>query len=227
MEAALALALRAVALLDISRHEGVHPRLGVVDVVPFVPYDSARPAGELNEEVGGLVSEAFVARRLFAGQLAERGIPCFFYGPERSLPEVRRRAFSELQPDLGPARPHPSAGACCVGVRDVLVAYNLLVDAPLERAREIARGLRRREVRSLGLRVGKMCQVSCNLVAPDLVGPSQVYDEVSRLAPVVSTELVGLLPARVLERVPAERWAALDLSPGRTVEAAFAAAGSS
>ena len=61
-------------------------------------------------------------------------MPCFLYGPERSLPEVRRSAFSTLAPDAGPPRPHPTAGATAVGARPVLVAYNLwLADPDLER----------------------------------------------------------------------------------------------
>ena len=115
---ALGLARRAVELLDLTSHVGVHPRLGVVDVVPFVPY-------------GRAFSEALAARDRFAHVLAGDGVPCFLYGPERTLPEVRRQAFVTLAPDLGPIEPHPTAGACCVGARDVLIAYNLVIDGPL------------------------------------------------------------------------------------------------
>ena len=72
------------------------------------------------------LSRALAARDAFAAYAAtELGVPCFLYGPERSLPEVRRRAFVSDPPDIGPAAPHPTAGAICVGARDVLVAYNL------------------------------------------------------------------------------------------------------
>ena len=215
--AALSLSLRAIELIDLSSHHGVHPRLGVVDVVPFVPLE--RRSGP--ERFGA----ALASRERFATELAAVGVPCFFYGVERALPEVRKRAFSDLFPDRGPLVAHPTAGACCVGVRDFLVAYNLVVKAPLERAREIASRIRRPEVRALGLDLGGESQVSCNLVVPELIGPDQVFDEVSELAPVVRAELVGLVPRAVLERISPSRWSELDLSEDRTIEVALSARG--
>lgn len=104
--AARRLGLAAVDLLDLRRHSGVHPRLGVLDVVPFVPYG------------GGTMADAIGERDSYAAWLGnEIGVPCFCYGPERSLPEVRRRAFVDLEPDYGPLEPHPTAGATCVGAR--------------------------------------------------------------------------------------------------------------
>ncbi|MGB9112831.1 MAG: hypothetical protein WCF24_08915, partial [Acidimicrobiales bacterium] len=95
-EATRAIARRAVALIDLSRHEGVHPRLGVVDVVPFVPLG---PEGMRAE---GDLSEAIRARDAFCEWAAtELSLPCFVYGPERSLPEVRKHAFSSLDPGCG------------------------------------------------------------------------------------------------------------------------------
>ncbi|MHB1988236.1 MAG: glutamate formimidoyltransferase [Acidimicrobiales bacterium] len=204
--AVLSLARCAVGLLDLRSHVGVHPRLGVVDVVPFVPY-------------GLGLKDALAARDRFARAISAEGLPCFFYGPERSLPEVRRGAFSTLAPDLGPSEPHLTAGACCVGARDVLVAYNLVVDAPLVQAREIARALRRPAVRCLGLALGEESQVSFNLIDPTLTGPGDVYDDVAALVTVKSAELVGLLPARVLAAIPEERYRELGLSAGQTIEA--------
>jgi len=210
--APMAVAERAVQLLDLRVHAGAHPRFGVVDVVPFVSLGRVTMA------------EAIAARDRFAAWAgSELKLPCFLYGPDRSLPDVRRLAFAELAPDTGPAAPHPTAGACAVGARMPLVAYNLwLAGSDLERARAVARGLRGPAVRALGLRLGNHVQVSMNLVEPDRVGPDDVFDEVDRQVPVARAELVGLLPDAVLRRIDPARWAELDLSPERTVEARLA-----
>lgn len=203
----------ALEVLDLSSHVGVHPRLGVVDVVPFVPLGTSTMA------------DAIVARDDFARWAGdELGVPCFLYGPERTLPEIRRRAFVEITPDTGPSTPHTSAGAICVGARSPLVAYNLwLQDSTLEVARRIASSMRRPEVRALGLQVGDEVQVSMNLLDADSIGPMEVYDDVSRLAPIARAELVGLVGAAALARTPRERWEQLDVSWERTVESRVAA----
>jgi len=205
-----AVAEAAVTRLDLRDHDGVHPRIGVVDVVPFVALD-ATPEGE-----------AVAARDRFgAWAAAELAVPGFAYGPERTLPEVRRQAFSELSPTWGPTTPHPTAGAMAIGARPLLVAYNLWL-APgtdLAVARRVARAVRTPEVRTLGLAVGDEVQVSMNLVAPLAVGPAEVWDRVAALAPVTRAELVGLVPEGVLARAPEARWAQLDLGPDRTIEA--------
>jgi glutamate formiminotransferase len=213
-----AVARAAVELLDLRRHRGVHPRLGVVDVVPFVPLGSAS------------MTEAVAARDDFAAwAAAELDVPCFLYGPERTLPEVRRRAFVDLAPDTGPPAPHATAGACCVGARPVLVAYNLWLASPdVALARRVAAAVRSPEVRALGLACGERVQVSTNLVAPLTFGPAEVYDAVAALTPVAGAELVGLVPAAALHRIPPWRRQALDLAPDRTIEwrlAEFRAAG--
>ncbi len=203
-----AVARAAVARLDLRTHRGVHPRIGVVDVVPFVPVDPSPMA------------EAVAARDGFAAWAAgELGVPCFLYGPERSLPDVRRGAFTSLSPDRGPASPHPTAGACAVGARRPLVAYNLwLTSSDLELARRVARDLRGPAVRALGLPVGDRVQVSMNLIDPAVVGPADVYDRVATMADIARAELVGLIPAAVLAAVPQVRWPELDLSPARVLE---------
>ena len=207
-DAARALTEEAVARLDLREHDGVHPRFGVVDVVPFVPLEAAP------------LDDAVAARDAFARWAGtELELPCFVYGPERSLPDVRRGAFTTLSPDSGPSRPHPSAGACAVGARFVLVAYNLwLVDPDLDRAKTIAASLRSPQVRALGLATGEAVQVSCNLVEPDAIGPAEVYDRVAAQAAVARAELVGLVPASVLSTIPRSRWAQLDLGDERTIE---------
>jgi glutamate formiminotransferase len=207
-DAARAVAAAAVAAIDLTGHDGVHPRIGAVDVVPFVALGDATPG------------DARAARDRFAAWAGdELGVPCFVYGPERSLPAVRRGAWTDLAPDTGPAFPHPSAGAMAVGVRPPLVAYNLwLADADLALARRLAAELRGPAVRALGLPVGDAVQVSMNLIDPLAVGPGDVYDRVAAVAAIARAELVGLVPAAVLSAAPEERWSQLDLSVDRTIE---------
>jgi glutamate formiminotransferase len=204
--------------LDLRGHEGVHPRLGVADVVPFVPLPST----------GSTMADAIAARDRFAARVArELDVPCFLYGDDRPLPSVRRLAFTSLAPHSGPAEPHVSAGACCVGARDVLVAYNVWLQpsVPADVARSIAAALRGPAVRALALATTAGMQVSCNLVDPLSVGPAFVYDAVASRLPVQRAELVGLVPRAVVDAVPPARWAELDLDPSRTIEARLAQAG--
>jgi glutamate formiminotransferase len=219
VEAVRAVATVAVEALDLRGHDGVHPRLGVVDVVPFVALAGSTPA------------DALAGRDAFAAWFASRhGVPCFLYGPERTLPDIRRHAFRELAPDVGPLVPHPTAGATAVGQRGVLVAYNVwLSGTDLATAVRLAGQVRRPGIRALGLAVGDRHQVSMNLVDPATVGPEVAYDAVVRaahgVAEVNGAELVGLLPRAVLDAVPAHRWAELDLAADRTIEARLEAAG--
>jgi len=202
----------AVAELDLTRHEGAHPRFGVVDVVPFVPLGDTT------------MTDAEAARDRFLLWIAdELAVPGFAYGRHRTLPEVRRRAFRGLPPDAGPDRPHPTAGAVAVGARDVLVAWNLwLVEPDLDRAKQVAAQVRGPHLRALGLAVGTRVQVSMNLIAPHVVGPAEAWDVVTEHVPVAGAELVGLVPAAVLDRTDPTRWSQLDLDEGRTIEARLA-----
>jgi len=211
-DAARAVAAEAVARIDLRAHRGAHPRLGVVDVVPFVPLE------------GSTIDDAVAARDRFlawAGSETGLALPGFAYGPERSLPEVRRSAFGALAPSAGPPTPHPTAGAVCVGARPVLVAYNvwLAAGAGVDEARRVAAAVRvPGALRALGLDVGGRVQVSMNLVDPIRVGPASAFDAVRALTAVEGAELVGLLPAAVLDAVAPERWEELDLGPSRTIE---------
>ncbi len=219
---ALATAVRELASaayerIDLRRHHGVHPRIGVVDVVPFVALDPAR------------ASEACALRDEMAEWLATRfDVPVFLYGPvgdgERTLPDIRRDAFARRGPDVGPPQPRPERGASAVGCRGLLVAWNVwLGEVTLAEARAIAHAVRGPAVRSLAFPVGESVQVSCNLIDPLRVGPSTVYDAVAAALPrsgvIERSELVGLAPRALLEREPRERWDELDLSPERTIEA--------
>lgn len=207
------LAAAAVARVSLEAHDGVHPRIGVVDVVPFVALADAT------------AEDAQRARDDFcrwAGD--ELGVPCFRYGPERTLPDVRRHAWVDLAPDRGPSAPHPTAGAMAVGARPVLVAYNLwLRDADLDHARAVAAAVRSPQMRTLGLAVGDRVQVSCNLVDPTAVGPADAWDRVAAQVEVAGAELVGLIPEVVLSATDPARWEALDLAAERTIEARLAA----
>jgi len=211
-EAARRIARVAVERIDLRNHEGAHPRLGSLDVVPFVAL------------AGSTTADAVAARDRFTAWIGETlGVPAFRYGDDGdrpTLPEVRRRAFVDLVPDAGPEAPHPTAGAVAVGCRPPLVAYNLwLAEPDLDRARAVASAVRGDGIRALGLAVGDRVQVSMNLVEPFRVGPATAYDRVAAEVAVAGAELVGLLPHRVLEAVAPERWVALDLAEDRTVEA--------
>lgn len=208
----------AVGTLDLTGHAGVHPRFGVVDVVPFTPVGTS----DLSAAI-----EARDRLAIWAGAVLE--VPCFLYGPmpdggSRSLPEVRRGAFITLQPDTGPDQAHASGGAMAVGARGPLVAYNVWFTGmtPAE-TRAIAAKVRSDSLRALGLVVGEFTQVSCNLVDPDTVGPAEAYDKVAAALPeaahIVRAELVGLMPSSVLTRTPEDRWPELGLSAADALEA--------
>lgn len=216
---------RAVEALDLRHHlDGVHPRLGVVDVVPFVPLS------------GSTMGDAADARQSFAEWVVdEMGVPCFLYGPaqgslgsDRTLPEIRSSAWSTLLPDLGPSAPHSTAGAICVGARRLLVAYNIWMHDPTDGAvtRDLARSMRSQYVRTLALRVGSQFQVSMNLVEPEISGPAQVHRRVSELcrgtpATIERCELVGLIPESVLDAIDPGDWSVLGLSADQTIESAL------
>ncbi|HET9089368.1 MAG TPA: hypothetical protein VFN54_03590 [Acidimicrobiales bacterium] len=207
----------ALTQLDLTSHQGVHPRFGVVDVVPFVALDAreAPRACALRDDTAHWLA-------------ATHDVPVFFYGPleggERSLPEVRRRAFRDLSPDVGPAAAHPRFGASALGCRPILVAWNLWLEGvDLDAARRIARALRRPGLRTLAFTVGAAVQVSCNVIDVSAVTLSSVYDEVSARLPrggrIARAELVGLAPKSLLDAEEPSRWEQLDLSAQRTIEA--------
>jgi glutamate formiminotransferase / 5-formyltetrahydrofolate cyclo-ligase len=207
----------AIELIDMRGHQGLHPHVGALDVCPIVwPTEDARePAAE--------------AARATAEGIAALGIPVFLYGELASSEERRERAFfrrggpaelarrmqsGDLAPDLGPAEPHPSAGATLVTARRPLVAFNVELDTPNpEIAREVASELRESGgglpgVRALGLpREGERCQVSTNVHDAGAVPLARVVEEVRRLAAEhgarpVEAELIGLAPAAALEGYP-------------------------
>jgi glutamate formiminotransferase len=215
---------------DDTWHDGVHPRIGALDVVPFVAL-----SGTADERAIAAHTAHHYARWL----AATLDVPTFLYGdadPEgRSLPSLRRDAFVRRAPDFGPGEPHPGLGATAVGARSELVAVNCVLDnEDVELASRIAHEVRERGgglpgVRALGFELAsrRRAQVSMNLTAPAATGIERACTEVRRRArragaDVAGIELVGLLPRAELERCTAEfrRWA--GLSDDVTIEARLA-----
>jgi glutamate formiminotransferase len=207
--------------LDLRNHEGVHPRFGVLDVVPFIALDPRK------------AEEAIAMRNDFAAWVADTfDVPVFLYGrlrdgSKRSLPEVRRHAFHSLAPDLGPLKPNPERGSSAIGARPLLVAWNLWVrGVSLGEANVVAKALRRSEVRVLAFEMpDDFLQISFNLIDPLRVPPSVVYDEAVDLLSVGSidhAELVGLIPEALLRLEDPKRWRQLGLSKDTTIESRLA-----
>lgn len=220
-EAAFRAVQAATRLVDLRRHTGQHPRIGAADVVPFVPL----------EGVG--MSRCVEIARATGRRIAEQlGVPVYLYAEaalragRRDLTEIRRGGFEALReairsdparaPDLGPPRLHPTAGGTAVGARRLLVAYNVLLETDrVEVAREIAREIRSSggglpDVQALGFSVSGRAQVSTNLLDVDTTPPAAVFDAVRARADdrgvrVAGSEIVGLVPARVLPTDPEER----------------------
>lgn len=216
---ALALAAIAVELVDMRRQDGVHPRFGAVDVIPFVPLQGLDMAAcvELARDTARLLAEA---RALPVYLFAEAAAP----GRPDRLADIRRGGFealiggrSALRPDFGPQTAHPTAGAVCVGARDGLVAFNLLLDSrEVSVARRVAAMVRESGnglsgVQAIGLYLPSRdhAQVSMNLLDTDTTPVAAAVDAVRRAAGllgarVVEAELVDLAPRTALEDLPAD-----------------------
>jgi glutamate formiminotransferase len=210
LEAAIALAAVTTDRIDLRAHRGAHPRIGALDVLPFVPFGSATEGDAID-----LAREA-------AAQIWERfRVPTYYYGAvgSRSLADVRAGGFEGLTarvdvPDVGTAS-HPRCGAIAVGMRAPLVAFNVvLATSDLSIARRIAATLRERggglrTLRVLGIPLGDgHVQVSCNLTDPQATPLHRVVGAIRGLAARAGvatrgTELIGLVPRSVLEGVVA------------------------
>jgi glutamate formiminotransferase len=213
------------------RHQGSHPRIGAVDVVPFVPLGDTT----IEQCVGG-------ARR-FAAELAERfDLPVYLYAEAAQRPDrrvlstIRRPGFeglaeamldSDHKPDLGPHRPHPTAGATAVGARRALIAFNIqLSTTEVAVARRIAAGVRERDgglprVQALGIDLASQgcSQVSMNLLDHSVTPLWLVWETVGELArregvSMLDSELIGLAPARALTDVADH----IGVASGRSLE---------
>ncbi len=218
-DAALAAATVAVTRIDIGAHQGVHPRMGALDVLPFVPLRglSLADCAELAQGVGRELA-------------ARHGLPVFLYEAASaeglSLPFVRKNAFGGLHPDYGPDRPHPTAGASVVGARLPLIAYNVNLAAPAPfAARAIAREVRAWPgIRALGLTLPSrgLTQVSMNLTRPAETPLLAVFQFIERRArelgtSVVESEVIGALPGYTAFGVLADALQAPGLKPGQTL----------
>jgi glutamate formiminotransferase/glutamate formiminotransferase/formiminotetrahydrofolate cyclodeaminase len=221
---------RARELIDLRRHDGVHPRVGATDVVPLVP---------VRAEDMPRAKEA--ALRLAEKVDSELGLPVFLYGASgggRRPAFFRRGGPSELQaridagelaPDFGSRRLHPGAGAVLVGARAPLVAFNVdLATEDVLVAREIAAAVRESDggfpgVQALGLRLSGRTQVSMNLLDVERTHLHEVVAAVSAAAAdrgvdVIGGELVGLMPASVAVAAAAEPLALPALDATRILE---------
>ena len=214
-EAVLALYEAVVPAIDLRSHRGEHPRVGAVDVVPFVPIQGVTMAQcvELARDVGEAVAARF-------------NIPVYLYEEaasspaRRNLEDIRRGEFEGLAqkvaspdwaPDFGPAAPHPSAGASVIGARMPLIAYNInLATDRLDVAKKIAAAIRQssggyRFVKAMGVRVEDrgLAQVSMNLTNYEKTPIFRVFETVKREAArygvaVLESEIVGLVPSQAL-----------------------------
>lgn len=221
VEAALRGTAKSVELIDLNTHSGVHPRLGALDVLPFVPLE-----GMSLEECTDLAHEA--GHRIWS----ELGVPVYFYeaaalrAERRKLEDVRRGQFEGLRiaslatpekaPDVGGPGLHPTAGAVIVGARKILIAYNInLNTVDLSIAQAIARQIRERDgglagLKALGVPLASrnLVQVSMNVTDHEATPLDVIYKLVEQLAAkegvtIVESEVVGLVPRAALERAAA------------------------
>ncbi|HEY8549449.1 MAG TPA: glutamate formimidoyltransferase [Vicinamibacterales bacterium] len=215
-QAAIALAHATVGTVDLRSHAGVHPRVGALDVLPFVP-------------LGGTPMQTCVelARRVGRRIAHELSIPVYLYEraalTPRTLEEIRRGGLDGLEsrigqpgwhPDYGPARLHPTAGAVCVAARGPLIAWNLNLDTEdVTIARQIARAIRASSgglpaVKALGLPLThrRMAQVSMNLTDYRVTPMAVVYEAVrskaaARGVGIAESEIIGLVPKAAYEEL--------------------------
>lgn len=215
-EAAILGVGKAAELIDLNKHQGAHPRLGAADVVPFIPIE------------GVSIEDCVTIARRVGEQIWKRfQIPVYLYEAAASTPErqnlenIRRGQFEGIRdevainparkPDFGDPRLHPSAGACVVGARKFLIAYNIFLNtSDVEIAKKIAKAVRfsnggLRFVKAAGFLVRGQAQVSMNLTDFEQTPIHRVFEIVKReaerygVAP-ASSEIVGLIPKKALEQ---------------------------
>ncbi len=184
----------AIRRVDLTRHQGLHPRVGAVDVAPIVYLDEA--------DKGAACAEALV----LADEIGQLGVPVYLYGElagGRTRAELRKPgALNNFKPDFGPPS-HPTAGATLVAARRPLIAFNVEIDAPLATAKRIAKFVRAElDVRALGLQLSRVTQVSTNIEDHTKVTAAQVVELVRRHATVTGAELVAPAPRAALANFP-------------------------
>jgi glutamate formiminotransferase / 5-formyltetrahydrofolate cyclo-ligase len=216
VEAAVRGAGKALELINLTKQQGVHPRIGAADVIPFVPVRGIR-----------LEQCVLLARQAGLEIWRRFGVPVYFYEaaasrPDRvNLEDVRRGQFEGLRdaverepsrrPDLGGPGLHPTGGACAVGARKFLVAYNVYFDSPdVAMARAIAKEIRAasgglKGVKAMGVLAHGRAQLSMNITDFEAMPISQVYKRIAALAArhksaIVEGEVIGLIPEAACER---------------------------
>lgn len=226
---------KALELIDLRTHSGAHPRMGAVDVVPFVPVRGVTMADcvALSRQVGGEIAQKY-------------GVPVYLYEESATRPErhnlatIRKGEFEglaekmrlpEWKPDFGPPHPHPSGGAVAVGAREFLIAYNVeLATSDLSIAKKVARAVRHssgglRYVKALGfpLKEKGIVQVSMNLTNFKKTPILRVFELVKREAArygvnVIRSELVGMAPRQAIYDVAAACLQLDSLTPDYILE---------
>ena len=221
--------------IDLRIHRGVHPRIGAIDVVPFIPIRNA-----------SMDDCKQLARQLAADVASRFDIPIYLYEeaatqPERkALENIRRGQFEGLTqkmkddrwaPDFGPLRPHPSAGASAIGAREPLIAFNVnLKTENLTIARQIAANIRARNgglahVKALGFALThrSLVQVSVNLTNYRITSLFRVFSTIEMEAKklqveVVDSEIVGLVPKEAISEGTIQRLRLKSFSPNKILE---------
>ena len=215
-EAMMAVSAKAIELIDLNNHQGQHPRMGAVDVIPFIPISDVTMEDCIK-----------IANEFGAGYATRFGVPVYLYEeaatrPDRkNLADIRKGEFEGLReeigrnpdrtPDFGPNQIHPTAGATAIGARKILIAYNVnLGTTDISVAKQIAKQIRSKDggftaVKALGfdLKDRGMVQVSINMVDYKASQLYKVFELVRTLAasfgvPVVASEVVGLIPMDAL-----------------------------
>jgi len=233
LAAMTALVGAAIERIDLRSHTGAHPRIGAVDVIPFVPIRGSTTAEcvALAKELGAVLGERF-------------GLPVFLYEDaaqaeeRRNLATIRKGEFEGLEakmagpgwiPDFGPATPHPSAGATVVGARTFLVAYNInlgtsdktIADRIAKTIRHLSGGYRYVKAMGVFLEDRKLAQVSINMTNFEKTPLHRVFETVRSEAErhgvsIVGSEIVGLVPQAAL-LAAAEHYLRLEAEPSGQV----------
>ncbi len=213
--AAIAVAIKAVELIDMNKHKGEHPRMGAIDVVPFIP-------------ISATMEDCVSLAREFAKEFSEQTkVPCYLYEeaatrPDRkNLADVRKGEFEGLkeeigkdparEPDYGPNKIHPTAGATAVGARFFLIAFNVnLATDDIEVAKKIAKAVRHssggyRHVKAMGFEIKErgIVQVSMNMVNYRGTPLFRVFETIKNEANrygtrIIGSEIIGLVPMEAL-----------------------------
>jgi len=218
-EAILRMFETAISLIDLNKHTGTHPRIGAIDVVPLVPIRNItiEEAIKFSRRIGKKIYENF-------------GVPVYFYElssireDRKDLPSIRNIGFEKLKeeilyddyriPDIGERKLHPTAGATVIGVRDFLIAYNILLDtSDIEIAKNIAKKVREKTGYFKGVRIVAMlltskqkCQISINVYQPEIVDLDILFYNIEIMAKrygvnIINSEIVGLVPYEKIENV--------------------------